>query len=102
MSDILTVTDLKKYFNVGQSSWPKQEHITVKAVDGISFTLIEGETLGLVGESGSGKSTVAYTTVGMYSPTSGSIKFRDEELFQANGKRPRHFKKEIQIVYQDP
>ncbi len=102
MSDILTITDLKKYFVVGQSGWPKQVSITVKAVDGISFTMIEGETLGLVGESGSGKSTVAYTTVGMYSPTSGSIKFRGQELFQANGKRPLHLKKEIQIVYQDP
>ena len=102
MRDILTVTDLKKYFIVGRSGWPKRETVTVKAVDGISFTMIEGETLGLVGESGSGKSTVAYTTVGMYSPTSGSIKFQGQELFQANGKRPLHLKKEIQIVYQDP
>lgn len=102
MSDILTVSDLKKYFVVGQSGWPNQEPITVKAVDGISFNLVEGETLGLVGESGSGKSTVAYTMVGMYSPTSGSIKFRDEELFQTNGKRPLHLKKNIQIVFQDP
>ncbi|HVN53199.1 MAG TPA: ABC transporter ATP-binding protein [Anaerolineaceae bacterium] len=102
MSDILTVTELKKYFVVGQSGWPNQEPITVKAVDGISFNLVEGETLGLVGESGSGKSTVAYTMVGMYSPTSGSIKFRGEELFQSDGKRPLHLKKNIQIVFQDP
>ena len=102
MTDILTVTDLKKYFVVGRSGWPKRESITVKAVDGISFTMGEGETLGLVGESGSGKSTVAYITVGMYSPTSGSLKFRDQDLFQADGKRPIRLKKDIQIVYQDP
>jgi oligopeptide/dipeptide ABC transporter ATP-binding protein len=102
MTDILTVTDLKKYFVVGRSGWTKRESITVKAVDSISFAIREGETLGLVGESGSGKSTVAYTTVGMYAPTSGSIKFRDQELFQSDGKRPLHLKKEIQIVYQDP
>ncbi|MFA5809927.1 MAG: ABC transporter ATP-binding protein [Thermoleophilia bacterium] len=102
MTEILTVTDLKKYFVVGRSGWPKRESITVKAVDGISFTMREGETLGLVGESGSGKSTVAYITVGMYSPTSGSLKFRGQELFQADGKRPIRLKKDIQIVYQDP
>jgi len=102
MTDILTVTDLKKYFIVGRSGWPKRESVTVKAVDGISFTVNEGETLGLVGESGSGKSTVAYITVGMYSPTSGSLKFRGQDLFPPDGKRPLHLKKDIQIVYQDP
>ncbi len=101
-TDILTVTDLKKYFVIGQTGWPKGEPITVRAVDGISFTVHEGETLGLVGESGSGKSTVAYTTIGMYRPTSGSIGFRGQELFQDSQKRPLNLRKEIQIVFQDP
>jgi peptide/nickel transport system ATP-binding protein len=101
-TDILTVTDLKKYFVIGHTGWPKREPITVKAVDGISFAMHEGETLGLVGESGSGKSTVAYTTVGMYWPTAGTIRFRDQDLFQNGARRPLHLRKAIQIVFQDP
>jgi peptide/nickel transport system ATP-binding protein len=101
-TEILTAHELKKYFIVGHTGLPERKPITVKAVDGISFTMFEGETLGLVGESGSGKSTVAYTTVGMYRPTSGSLKFRGQELFVDKGERPQHLRKEIQIVFQDP
>ncbi len=101
-TDILTVTDLKKYFVIGHSGILKRESITVKAVDGISFAVREGETFGLVGESGSGKSTVAYTTIGMYRPTAGSINFRGKNLFERNKARPLTLKKEIQIVFQDP
>ncbi len=100
--EILTVTDLKKHFVVGHARLPRRTPITVRAVDGISFGMREGETLGLVGESGSGKSTVAYTTVGMYRPTSGHLTFRGQELFGEKGARPRHLRKEIQIVFQDP
>jgi len=101
-TDILTVTDLKKYFIIGQKGFLKREPITVKAVDGVSFTVREGETFGLVGESGSGKSTVAYTAIGMYRPTSGNISFRGRSLFEGNKTRPQALKKEIQIVFQDP
>ena len=101
-TDILTITDLKKHFVIGYSGILKREPITVKAVDGISFAVQEGETFGLVGESGSGKSTVAYTTIGMYRPTAGSIAFRGQNLFEGNKKRPLALKKEIQIVFQDP
>ena len=99
---VLTVTDLKKYFIIGYSGILRREPITVKAVDGISFTVREGETFGLVGESGSGKSTVAYTTIGMYRPTEGVIRFRGQNLFEGNKRRPLALKKEIQIVFQDP
>ncbi len=102
MKPILTYQNLKKYFVVGHKDLLKREPITVKAVDGVSFDVIEGEVFGLVGESGSGKSTVAYTTIGMYTPTSGRIEFRGESLFSQNGERPNHIKKEIQIVFQDP
>jgi peptide/nickel transport system ATP-binding protein len=101
-TDILTVTDLKKYFVIGYRDILRREPITVKAVDGISFTVKEGETVGLVGESGSGKSTVAYTTIGMYRPTAGSVSFRGQDLFEENKARSLALKKEIQIVFQDP
>jgi peptide/nickel transport system ATP-binding protein len=101
-ADILTVADLKKYFAIGHQGIRQREAITVKAIDGVSFTVKEGETFGLVGESGSGKSTVAYVTVGMYQPTSGDIRFRGRPLFGEKGERSLALKKEIQIVFQDP
>jgi len=102
MTDLLTVTDLKKHFIVGQKGIVRREPITVKAVDGVSFAVREGETFGLVGESGSGKSTVAYTIVGMYQPTAGDIAFRGQSLFGKGKRRRPGLKKEIQIVFQDP
>jgi len=101
-SDIMTFAALKKYFTIGHTGFIKRQPITVKAVDGISFAVHEGETFGLVGESGSGKSTVAYTTIGMYRPTEGIISFRGQDLFPPKKKRPLSLRKEIQIVFQDP
>jgi peptide/nickel transport system ATP-binding protein len=101
-TDILTITDLKKYFVIGHSGIVNRVPITVKAVDGISLAVREGETFGLVGESGSGKSTVAYTTIGMYRPTAGTISFRGQNLFVGKKARPLALSKEIQIVFQDP
>ncbi|MFQ6090126.1 MAG: ABC transporter ATP-binding protein [Candidatus Bipolaricaulia bacterium] len=92
--EILTVEQLKKYFLTSRG--------TVKAVDGISFSIEEGETLGLVGESGSGKSTVAYTIIGIYSPTAGKILFQGQDVSKESRYRPQSLKKEIQIVFQDP
>ena len=100
-AEILTVTDLKKYFVIGHKGTAKRVPVTVKAVEGISFSLQEGETLGLVGESGSGKSTVAYTVIGMYRPTEGTIAFDGHDLFTEK-ERPLSLRKEIQIVFQDP
>lgn len=102
MEEILNVAELKKYFVVGRSGLRQRQAVTVKAVDGISFQMYEGETFGLVGESGSGKSTVAYTTVGMYRPTSGRICFRGEDLDRGKAPRPLSLRKAIQIVFQDP
>lgn len=95
-NDILTVrNNLKKYFKTSQG--------VVKAVDGINFSIEEGETFGLVGESGSGKSTVAYTVIGMYKPTSGEIIYRGVENIGIECfRRSQSLKKDIQIVFQDP
>jgi len=91
----LRINQLKKYFFTHQG--------VVKGVDGIDFFIKEGETFGLVGESGSGKSTVAYSVVGMYRPTSGQIIYKGKSLNDHNkSKRSLKLKKEIQIVFQDP
>jgi peptide/nickel transport system ATP-binding protein len=101
-TDLLTLTELKKYFVIGQTGILHRKPITVKAVDGVSFAVREGETFGLVGESGSGKSTVAYTVVGMYQPTAGDIAFRGQSLYERGMRRRADLRKEIQIVFQDP
>lgn len=92
--ELLRAENLKKYFGTNEG--------TVKAVDGVNFSLQEGETLGLVGESGSGKSTIAYTVMGMYQPTDGRLLFKGEDIGYSQAKRSRALKKEIQIVFQDP
>ena len=100
--EILRVENLSKYFVIGHTGLINRRPITVKAVDGVSFSIGEGETLGLVGESGSGKSTVAYVAVGMYQPTTGEIHYLGENLFaDPKGRALRH-KKAVQIVFQDP
>lgn len=91
---VLDIDGLKKYFVTRQG--------TVKAIDGISFSVEEGEIFGLVGESGSGKSTVAYTVVGMYRPTEGEIIYQGKDIGQESKKRSKELKKDIQIVFQDP
>jgi len=92
--DLLIVENLKKYFVTSQG--------TVRAVDDVSFSTREGETLGLVGESGSGKSTVAYTMIGLHAPTAGTITFDGQDMSVAVQKRSRRLKRAIQIVFQDP
>jgi oligopeptide transport system ATP-binding protein len=75
---------------------------TVKAVDGISFSVDRGETLALVGESGCGKSTTARAVLRLIEPTAGSVNFDGEELSQASAERMRELRREMQIVFQDP
>jgi len=99
VNDILQVDNLKKYFTVGKN---RGGPVFLKAVDGVSLNIQEQETFGLVGESGSGKSTIAYTIMGMYGPTSGKILFKGQNIAMEVSKRPQHLKKELQIVFQDP
>jgi peptide/nickel transport system ATP-binding protein len=98
-NEVLKIEKLKKYFHIGKD---KKGPIYVRAVDGVTLSIKHSETLGLVGESGSGKSTIAYTVVGMYRPTSGQILFKGKNLGIEASKRPLSSKKEIQIVFQDP
>ncbi|MGB4158808.1 MAG: ABC transporter ATP-binding protein [Bacillota bacterium] len=94
--DILVIEQLKKYFPTDD----KTKY--VKAVDGVDLVLRKAEVLGVVGESGSGKSTIAYTVMGMYEPTSGRILFKGRDISSRATKRPMEVKKELQIVFQDP
>jgi len=98
-NEILKIEKLKKYFHIGKD---KKGPIYVRAVDGVTLSIKYGETLGLIGESGSGKSTIAYTVVGMYRPTSGQILFKGKNIGMEASRRSLSSKKEIQIVFQDP
>lgn len=91
--------NLKTYFMVNKTG-----NVTnyVRAVDGVSFSINEGDIMGLVGESGSGKSTIAYTIMGMNKPTGGEIILNGENIIGRGNKRTLEFKKNVQIVFQDP
>ncbi len=98
---VLEVTDLKKHFPVTAGLFSKTVG-HVYAVDGVSFTVRKGETLGLVGESGCGKSTVGKTIMRLIEPTDGSIKIRGKEITRVTGEALRNYRREMQIVFQDP
>lgn len=95
----MVIRNLKTYFLVKKQ---KNNPVYVRAVDGVSFSINEGEIMGLVGESGSGKSTIAYTIMGMYKPIEGEILFNGENIITKNNRRTLFFKKNVQIVFQDP
>ncbi|RSD13264.1 ABC transporter ATP-binding protein [Amycolatopsis eburnea] len=99
---ILSVTDLKKYFPVRTGILFKRTIGQVKAVDGVSFDLMPGETLGVVGESGCGKSTLAQVLMRLEEPTAGTAKFEGRDIFSLRGAELRRLRREIQIVLQDP
>jgi oligopeptide/dipeptide ABC transporter ATP-binding protein len=98
---LLEVKGLKKYFPVTAGIF-RREVASVKAVDGIDFTINPGEVLGLVGESGSGKSTTGRTAIRLLEPTAGEIHFMGQDLRSLNAAQLRDMRKHVQIVFQDP
>jgi len=98
---LLEIIDLKKYY-VGNKTWWFQKDTFVKAVDGVSFKLFEGETLGLVGESGCGKSTLGRTLLHLEKVTSGQIIYKGKDLAKLSNSEIKALRKDIQIIFQDP
>lgn len=98
--EILEVIELKKYFNTKAEFL--QKSCVVKAVDNVSFKIMEGEILGLVGESGCGKTTCGKTVLKIYEPDSGKIIFRGDDITRLGRKEMRSYRTKMGIVYQDP
>lgn len=99
---LLDVRDLKMYFPLTRGIILQRTVGYVKAVDGISFSIAQGQTLGLVGESGSGKTTIGRTIIRLYKPTEGQILFENQDLAKMNGEPLRQMRRRVQMVFQDP
>lgn len=99
---LLQVIDLKKYFPVGRSLFSFKSPKYVRAVDGVSFQVPYGATLGIVGESGSGKTTLARMILRLIEPTSGSVYFNDQNILLLKKDKMRQLRQKMQMVFQDP
>ena len=99
---LLRVSDLKVHFPIRKGIVIQREVATVKAVDGVSFSLRRGETLGLVGESGCGKSTTGLAVLRMLAPTAGRIEFEGVDIAKLDANAMRSMRQRMQMVYQDP
>ncbi len=101
MSELLRVTDLVKHFSVRTGAFSRQAGV-VKAVDGVTFEVQAGKTLGLVGESGCGKSTTGRALMRLIEPTSGSVTFDGVDVLSLRGADLKAFRRDVQIIFQDP
>ena len=99
---LLEVKDLKMYFPVTSGIIFQRKIADVKAVDGLTFNILKGETLGLVGESGCGKTTTGRAILQLYKPTEGSIIFEGQDLTELSGSEMRAMRRKIQVIFQDP
>ena len=100
---LLEIKDLKKHFTVKKGGF--RNHLTVKAVDGVSMDIFRGETLGLVGESGCGKTTLGRTIIRLHEPTSGSIIYDGKAIYDSEKKiaeKMLPYRRKMQIIFQDP
>jgi oligopeptide/dipeptide ABC transporter ATP-binding protein len=101
MEPLLEVRDLRKYFPV-RKGLLRRETGAVRAVDGVSFELAAGETLGIVGESGCGKTTLGRVVLRLIEPTAGTIRFGGDDLLALSGEALRRKRREMQLIFQDP
>ena len=104
MSDekvLVEINDLKKYFPIKKGLF-SSSHSNVKAVDGVSFKINKGETLGIVGESGCGKTTCGRTIIKLYEPTGGHIIYNGQDITRLSPKQMLPYRKKIQMIFQDP
>ncbi len=99
---ILSVRGLKKHFPINSGFLIQRQVGAVRAVDGISFDIYRGETLGLVGESGCGKSTAGRTILQLYKPTEGHVFFEGQDLAMLGPNAMRQMRRQMQIIFQDP
>ncbi|HEX2930094.1 MAG TPA: dipeptide ABC transporter ATP-binding protein [Candidatus Binatia bacterium] len=98
---LIEIRNLKKHFPVGEGLFSRGKG-AVKAVDGVSLTVNEGETLGLVGESGCGKSTLGRTLLRLIEPTGGEVIFEGKNLLTLSQRELRDMRRQMQIIFQDP
>ena len=99
---LLEVKDLKMYFPVTSGIIFQKKVADVKAVDGVTFSIKKGETLGLVGESGCGKTTTGRAILQLYKPTEGHVIFEGQDLTTLKGSEMRAIRRKIQVIFQDP
>ena len=99
---LLDVRGLQMHFPVSKGVIFQSKVGEIKAVDGVSFQIMRGETLGLVGESGCGKTTIGRCILQLLKPTGGEVRFRGEDLTQLSSKEMRPLRKELQVIFQDP
>ena len=99
---LVDVKDLKMHFPVTSGLVFQREVAQVKAVDGVSFSIKRGETLGLVGESGCGKTTTGRCILQLYKPTAGQVMFEGNDLTQMGNRQMRRMRREMQVIFQDP
>src|SRR5438874_6396044 len=99
---VLEVQGLQKYFPANTGVFLQRKMAWVKAVDGVDFAIAPGETLGLIGESGCGKTTTSKLILLQEKPTAGTIRFDGEDIFTLRGQELMRYRREVQVVFQDP